>query len=147
MLYAWSFLVKYREIITNGLDLASFLLATPEVARYVSPFFAVYAKLALAIFGIGFLQIISVIIISLASVGLTYIRPLENIHIFETHGHIVSTIFVISVSIVALYFIVKSGFLNARELSTWVSRRALSLGIILFILSRFFAFSTSMAAL
>jgi hypothetical protein len=147
MLYAWWFLVKYREIITNGLDLASFLLATPEVARYVSPFFAVYAKLALAIFGIGFLQLATVIVISLASVGLTYIKPLESTYIFETHGHIVSTISVMAVSVVALYFIVNSGFLNAQELSTWVSRWALSLGVILFILSRFFAFATSMAAL
>ncbi len=33
----WKFLEHYRELIINSLDLASFLLVTPELARYVRP--------------------------------------------------------------------------------------------------------------
>jgi hypothetical protein len=33
----WSFLENYEDLITNGLDLPGFLLATPEVARIFVP--------------------------------------------------------------------------------------------------------------
>ena len=34
---AWEFLGRYKEFITNGLDLVSFVLATPELLRLFAP--------------------------------------------------------------------------------------------------------------
>jgi hypothetical protein len=50
---------KYGDLITNGLDLVSFLLVTPEVIRFVEPLVEWGSKVLLTIMAIAALLVVA----------------------------------------------------------------------------------------
>jgi hypothetical protein len=130
---------KYVDLITNGLDLLSFLLLTPEILRITRPIttWVVYLATAVGVVMIGFIVPTLLLIAIYATeyaIGRTY-RPDEEM---DKSDYFVMALWPIT-WLSTLFFLGRL----VVHVDSWVdrtSRHFLALGIVLFFLSRLIAF-------
>jgi hypothetical protein len=119
---------KYGDLIINGLDLLSFLLVTPEIARVITPPTSeLIGAVATVILG----TVILSPVVLLLSFGTVWFFPSSK---WALSGLIVITVLVG----------VGSAYLKGLAVVDWVASRApkhlFALGIVLFFVSRLIAF-------
>jgi hypothetical protein len=126
----WIPLETYADIIINGLDLLSFLFITPEVFRILEPALARFIPLMFGIYFAGFwLYYIS-----------NYFRTtVREGGIFQWILLIPMTLLMLGQLGLAINVAVHSKQLGFK-LERWMTRYALLVGVMLFILSRMVAF-------
>jgi hypothetical protein len=128
----WKWLETYREFITNGLDLLSFVLITPELFRFVGP---TIGKLPLRLFRFG-VTIVAVWLVASALQLLGLPPPGRDA--------------VVVPAIAAVAFAIIIEFLRAlaspvepavARTGDWMVRNAFMLGVVMFFISRAIAFA------
>jgi hypothetical protein len=119
---------KYGDLITNGLDLLSFLLVTPEIARVITP---AASELIGAITTVIVGTVVLSPVVLLLSFGAVWLFPSSK---WALSGLIVIVVLVS----------VGSAYLKGQAVVDWVASRApkhlFAIGIGLFLLSRLIAF-------
>jgi hypothetical protein len=117
---------KYGDLITNGLDLTSFLLVTPELVRVVAPTATRLTNLAIAVIASFLVAALLLIPVSLIAIWFQFEGPWWII--------------------VLILYLISQGFLSRMSndltdrFSRWVSEHFLALGVALFFVSRLIAF-------
>lgn len=117
---------KYGDLITNGLDLVSFLLVTPEILRVIAP--AVSEFFGTIIGGI----LVTVIILPLVFLGGLLHR-----------GHwwpVVAIILIGAMSSWSLNRVLRGGSNIIHEFTYRASKHFFALGVVVFLLSHLIAF-------
>jgi hypothetical protein len=121
----WQALERYKELITNALDLFSFLIVTPELIRIVLP----------AVRTIPFIIFLTPLLMVILFFGIAVFH-----HAY--HG-------LISASDISIYILLTCLILffwgtalweSAVSTSFWVRKHAFLLGVAIFLISRTFAF-------
>jgi hypothetical protein len=137
----WEFLEKNKEIITNGLDLISFVLVTPELIRHFRSSAASTASYILMMF-IALLISLPAIFILTAIQQFTYRYAATGWTGFFLYWLIGAILFA------PLPFILGDkweGFFDTLydkrpDISAWISNHMLLFGVILFVGARLIAF-------
>ena len=119
---------KYGDLITNGLDLLSFLLVTPEIARVITPAASeLIGAVATVILG----TVVLSPVVLLLSFGAVWLFPS-------------SKWVLIGLIVIIVLVSVGSAYLKGLAVVDWVANRApkhlFALGIVLFFVSRLIAF-------
>ena len=125
------YLETYREPITNWLDLLSFILVTPPVLEAIIP--------AAQRHSVGLRAAFAISLSALILLG--FQLYLEPIHPHDPRsGRAALTFFIVTG--VVLLFVQVLGLHTLR----FIGRHAITIGVVLFLVSRIFAFITSMYA-
>ena len=128
----WKWLETYREFITNGLDLLSFVLITPELFRFVGP---TIGKLPLRLFSFR------------RNHRRTLVRGFRSP---VARSAAAGEEFVVVPAIAAVAFAIIIEFLRAlaspvepavARTGDWMVRNAFMLGVVMFFISRATAFA------
>ena len=126
---------KYGDLITNGLDLLSFLLLTPEIARVIAPAVARVTGWIVVII----LPVFAIIMIMLVMIELAPIFP----WVMRT----ISLLMLIAMFLYIILVLRKVQYDPADWLidmiTTRVSKHLFAAGMVLFLVSRLIAFYAS----
>ena len=137
----WTTLHSYRDVISNGLDLLSFLLVTPEILRFSRP------ALGKLTYWIGSLAIISIIYFVLPA-PLPLI-PIPGQHVrspADMPPSVAALVLFGTIALfVAVYWLLRLWEDKGHTVGQWASSHAFALGVALFFLSRMIAFITALA--
>jgi hypothetical protein len=119
----WGFLDSNKEIITNGLDLLSFVLITPELVKFAVP-------------ALRFTTTFFMIIAALFLPVLLFVVGFE----FQfLHNYIITTVIVTTIGIVCARLLRTIGA-NAERIIMFLPRHMFVIGCGLFFLSRLLSF-------
>jgi hypothetical protein len=131
--HIWSSLEQYKDFITNGLDLFSFLLVTPQLVKM--------ARTTVS-------KIIPFIIFT-AGVPIFVIVNFTKGDIFTfSEGHLISVVNFGSVLLILLLSLIGNAlftitFISSGGFLDWLKSHTFILGIIIFFISRMFAFTVA----
>jgi hypothetical protein len=129
-------LVRYKEIIINGLDLASFLLITPELIRVAVP----------AMSGLVFVAVYIIVYLLLA-IGPFFLVDIDAvIRGLDLNVHLTAILYgVLIMSWLTVIAVVtfKINEMISASTKAWITRHALLLGVCGFFLARIFAFAVA----
>lgn len=118
----WQFLSRYKELITNGLDLLSFILIAPQLTR-----------IGRAVLGAGTLSILMLIFILLMLSPIAYL-----VITFRLSTGWMNVAFTMSLIVGGIILVVIANKLE--KLGRRVADYSFALGVFLFLLSRVVAF-------
>jgi hypothetical protein len=122
----WKFFEQYKDIITNGSDLISFVLVTPQLIAFVpgisivTPIMFLSAWLVAVLTGGTF---VFLVIIRSSSVAVNIVLGV--------------------VVVVVIFRFIQNFWEITAEASYWMKKRAFVFGIVLFIVSRIFALAVA----
>jgi hypothetical protein len=120
---------KYGELITNSLDLISFLLLTPEVLRMIAPTATrLISWIIAALLALSLLLLVAFVCAVMVALG-AWIPP----------SWVLSIVLILWVPLILMVMYL-GGSRLVDQLSRRVSRHFLALGIVLFFTSRMIAF-------
>jgi hypothetical protein len=120
----WQAAERYRDLITNALDLFSFLIVTPELIRVVP-----------AVRTIPFIIFLTPVLLVFLLIGIRVLH--DAYHDLISAGDI--AIFIFFLCLIVL-FCVPVLWDSAVSTSSWVRKHAFLLGVTIFLISRTFAF-------
>ena len=135
----WEFLGRYKEFITNGLDLLSFVLATPELIRLLAPTVKQATLFVLLAFE---LIMLGVLFWGLWRVSGTF-SDATAVRVLILFGVYCVLFPILLYPLLAFPKIMTKAADGMSGGASWVTRRALIFGVATYLLSRFIAFSVA----
>ena len=126
-------MVENKEVIINALDLASFLLITPEILRVVQP--SISSMFTYLLIAIGAL-VLSTVMFKVGLTKIYYTDDIVSLHEFISYW--VSWRALLSLTIAGLVILL----IIVPVVSTveiWLSKHMFAIGVITFLLSRVIA--------
>jgi hypothetical protein len=127
---SWELLEKYKEFITNGLDLLSFLIITPEIFRLVRPALVrfvppIYAALITAVFYYQIYSIVREVVIEGGVGGWIALILTAPFVLFVAYKGATSLLRMIK---------------DSPAVERWMNNYSFLLGVLMFLVSRIIAF-------
>jgi hypothetical protein len=134
----WKFLDIYKEFITNGFDLFSFILVTPEIIHAVAP--AVERK-AGWIYAIVFLVLLIGVNVLVFFITLRIWTLADQFGWFSRRVIRFSVVIGMFLSLGAFQYSVVNSLDYVQRTGAWIKGHAFVIGLLLFFLARLFAFT------
>lgn len=126
----WAALEAYKDIIGNGLDLTSFLLVTPELVRVFKPLWAKIADTML------YVAVFMMIIVT--NIGIVVVVTLARkiLPTAESQNHFLIGWVIPALGAIVFSFPISFLLVYRAQVSTWFSKHAFVMGMLLFFISR-----------
>jgi hypothetical protein len=139
----WKAIEQYHDVITNGLDLLSFILVTPELLRFAQP---VFKKFTYGLGGVLIFFVLGLINILFDPIGHLIIAARMG----SIRGSIVWLVGAVLLVVLFFYFLkYVLGWWDRKgpETGIWLSSHAFVIGVSLFFVSRLFGFAAALQQL